>query len=595
MKRLIQWIQLPELSPLPVMDRVFEECTSAFEDDGCILRRITQWEDIEDGGLLFMDDAAGRYHEPEFRPVYQRLASLCPTSIVVGWYWTHPGTENESFFPRIIRLCENHIHRHQTPLARQTYMLRPDVVPLLLRAKEAPEQVGVYPRPLTLHPPDYCFMGGGYKKDWLPPPSLGFTGRYHEVTNHNYLSYESRREIYLSTRFSLAFQSDENIRTGHLSQRVFEGLAYGCIVFCENPLAEQYTRGAVITVRSKEELWEKMREWKEAPLEKIQEQQERGYEWSRRFGTNRTSMALLWNRIQARFHVSWDVSPEVVSTVSVAIIGGLGNQLFQIAAGYAHAHKQGVPLLIQRKKDTENGHRAFYWKTILSSLVPHLRDTLPPCTEVWNDASATVYNPLPALCLSSSSSPSSSHRILHGYYQSSRYFGGLSIKNTLRRLFRAPSDKEHEVCHAYPDLMRNAHRIIVLHARRTDYLQHAGFHGPLPMSYYQKAVEHCLAKTWVKDPIFLLTGDDPTFWSHLATDLPQVYAHSHILLQGESDVRTFILLQQFRHFILSNSTFSWWFAWMARPPTKCIVPKQWFGPQGLSEWEDLYESGWVRI
>jgi hypothetical protein len=168
-------------------------------------------------------------------------------------------------------------------------------------------------------------------------------------------------------------------------------------------------------------------------------------------------------------------------------------------------------------------------------------------------------------------------------------------KKRLHHLFRAPSDMEHAVFHAYPDLMRCAHRVIVLHARRTDYLQHAGFHGPLPMSYYQQAVERCLAEKWVEDPLFLLTGDDPSFWAHLETDLPHVHARSHILLQGESDVRTFILLQQFRHFIMSNSTFIWWAVWMAGPSARCIVPKQWFGPQGLSEWEDVYEPRWMRL
>lgn len=597
MKRLIQWIQISDFAPLPVMDRVFEECTSAFEDDGCVIRRVTRWEEVEDGGLLFMDDAAGRYHLSEFRSSFQRLAALCPNSVVIGWYWEHPGCENESFFPRILRLSEHYVYRRQASPARQAYMLRSDVVPLLLRAKEAPERIGGYSRDIRR---DYCFMGGGYKKDWLPPASLGFTGLYHEVTNHNFLSYEERRDIYLGTRFSLAFQSDENLRTGHLSQRVFEGLAYGCIVFCENPLAEQYTRGAVITVPSREELWAKMKEWKEAPLEKVQAQQERGYEWSRRFGTNRTSMALLWRRIQSRFHVEWDISP--FSTVSVSVIGGLGNQLFQLAAGWAHAHQQGASFKIQRRE--ENGNRTFYWDTLLTLFVPHLRFTLPPVTEKWEGGPATVYRPIPPLSSSPPSlppslppSPSSSflHRHLEGYYQSSSYVGGYTSKQRLRHLFRASSDIEHEVYHAYPELMRCARRVIVLHARRTDYLQHAGFHGPLPISYYQNAVERCLAEEWVKDPIFLLTGDDPAFWSNLAADLPQVHARPHILLREESDVRTFVLLQQFRHFIMSNSTFIWWVVWMAGPSVHCIVPKQWFGPSGLSEWEDIYEPGWVRL
>ncbi len=598
MKRLIQWIQIPDFSPLPVMDRVFEECTSAFEDDGCIIRRVTCWEEVEDGGLLFMDDAAGRYHEPVFRAPFQRLAALCPNSIVVGWYWEHPGCENESFFSRIVRLSEHYLYRHNASPSRQVYMLRPDVVPLLLRAKEAPERIGFWERLPSSDQQDYCFMGGGYKKDWLPPPSLGFTGLYHEVTSNNFLSYETRREVYLSSRFSLAFQSDENIRTGHLSQRVFEGLAYGCIVFCENPLAEQYTRGAVLTVHSREDLWAKMKEWKEASPEKIREQQERGYEWSRQFGSNRTSMSLLWNRIQSRFHVKWDVS--ATSMVSVSVMGGLGNQLFQLAAGWAHAHQQGAHFHIQHRANHENGHRTFYWDTLLTSFRHHLRTTLPPPTEEWDGGPATAYRAIPSLVSSSSSSPSPpslplTHRRLNGYYQSSRYFGTYAMKNQLRHLFRVPSDVEHAVYHTYPEWIRNAHRVIVLHARRTDYLQHAGFHGPLPMSYYQQAVKRCLAEKWIEEPFFLLTGDDPAFWLTLSIDLPQVYACPHIILHKESDIRTFVLLQQFRHFIMSNSTFIWWTAWLARSPIKCIVPKQWFGPDGLPDWEDVYEPGWIRL
>jgi hypothetical protein len=142
--------------------------------------------------------------------------------------------------------------------------------------------------------------------------------------------------------------------------------------------------------------------------------------------------------------------------------------------------------------------------------------------------------------------------------------------------------------------MRNAHRVAVLHARRTDYLIHAAFHGPLPMSYYQQAVEKMT--TMIQEPIFLLCGDDSTFWSHLSEDLPMVHRCPHIILKQESDVRTFILLQQFRHFIMSNSTFIWWAVWMAEKvaPCRVIAPTQWFGPAGLRVWEDIYEPNWIR-
>lgn len=594
MKRLVQWIQIPEFAPLPVMDRVFEELTDAWNDEGCQVRRITRWEEVEDGGILFLDDAAGRYQEPSVQACHTRLAQLCPNSIVVAWYWINPEYRP---FPRMLVTGEHHVYREQVSPVVREYMLRPDFVPLLLRASEAPERIGTYSRPEPLR--DYCFMGGGYRRDWLPPEGE-YTGLYHQVFYDNYLTYSQRREIYLTSRFALAFQSDENIRTGHLSQRIFEGLAYGCIVFCENPLAAQYTRGAVITITSKEDLWKKMAEWRVASPGQVKAQQERGYDWIRRFGTNRTSAALLWNRIQSRFHVDWDPllpspspsSPPLrtllsVPVVSIVLMGGLGNQLFQIAAGYTYARRHQAQFHILDRPPV--GGRPSYWDSLLIRCRPYLISDLPPLLP-WEQGDATVYRPIPPP-LPLSSSPGV---LLNGYFQTSKYFPSASDRTRIHRLFKPPSEIEHAVQYDYAALLRISHRVVVVHARRTDYITHAAFHGPLPMSYYRKAVDQ--VRSTVEDPFFLLCSDDPTFWSTLATDLPEVHARPHTILQGETDIRTFALLSHFRHFIISNSTFMWWVVWMAeqRAPANVIAPQKWFGPMGLPNWEDLYEPSWHR-
>ena len=45
------------------------------------------------------------------------------------------------------------------------YMMKPDFVPLKLRSNESPQLVGTYPKNIER---DYCYMGGGYKMDWIP-------------------------------------------------------------------------------------------------------------------------------------------------------------------------------------------------------------------------------------------------------------------------------------------------------------------------------------------------------------------------------------------------------------------------------------------
>jgi hypothetical protein len=63
---------------------------------------------------------------------------------------------------------------------------------------------------------------------------------------------------------------------------------------------------------------------------------------------------------------------------------------------------------------------------------------------------------------------------------------------------------------------------------------------------------------------------------------------------NESDIDTLILLQQFKHCIMSNSTFIWWAVWLGNF-TNVIAPSKWFGPTGPKQWEDIYEPSWIRI
>jgi spore maturation protein CgeB len=164
-------------------------------------------------------------------------------------------------------------------------------VPMLFRANDNPDLIGNYERNVTR---DYCYMGAPYRKDWVPK---NFSGIYHSGEWNTYLNYNKRKEIYLSSMFALGFQSDTNIDAGHLSQRLFEGMAYGCIVFCENKLAEEYTNGIIVYVSSKEDLCNKMSFYKNNP-NIISEKQQKGYKWIKEQGTNRYSIKMYIDKIK---------------------------------------------------------------------------------------------------------------------------------------------------------------------------------------------------------------------------------------------------------------------------------------------------------
>ena len=268
--------------------------------------------------------------------------------------------------------------------------------------------------------------------------------------------------------------------------------------------------------------------------------------------------------------------------VSVHIKGGLGNQLFQIAAAYAYAKKEKGILHILHKE--HNGDRPVYWETVLHRVKPYLVQSIPPHMIHWNEVLPTMYHSIPPL--------TSQGVLLDGYRQTSNYFYNYEIQQELRELFAPSSALMNEMSARYSFLLENKDRVVVVHARRTDYLrnQHMiDFHGPLSSSYYKEAIQKMKEK--VKDPIWLLTSDDNRYWMEIEKELD---IHAPVILMNESDIHTFALLQQFQHVIMSNSTFIWWCVWMA-DAKHVIAPSKWFGPTGPHPYDDIYEDHWERI
>jgi hypothetical protein len=263
----------------------------------------------------------------------------------------------------------------------------------------------------------------------------------------------------------------------------------------------------------------------------------------------------------------------ILSPVTVNIMGGLGNQLFQLAAAYSYAKKGTL-----RIHSTKNGSRPFYWDSICHAFLPYLVETLPSTLTVWHEPLPTMYTAIPSL-------PDGGIH-LHGYFQTSLYHVD---KEEIRSLFASPPLYVQSVQEAYHTLLAQSHRVIVVHCRQTDYLTHREIHGPLKMDYYRRAIEK--ARSWVEDPLFLLCGDDPSFWAPLCAELPSTTYH---VLEEPSDVRTFLLLQQFRHVIMSNSTFIWWCVYLSSAD-HVIVPAKWFGPKGPSPFHDIYEATWIQM
>lgn len=163
---------------------------------------------------------------------------------------------------------------------------------------------------------------------------------------------------------------------------------------------------------------------------------------------------------------------------------------------------------------------------------------------------------------------------LEGIFPSPRYFQ--EIVDVIRQdfSFREPLAGEAKV---FSGKIVEGNSVCV-HVRRGDYVISASAnqtHGLCPLSYYQAALS-LLRERGVTDPqLFVFSDDIPWCQENLKLDAPTTYVGPEYA--GEKDADHFKLMTACKHFIIPNSTFSWWAAWLSTASAEKVVvaPRKW--------------------
>ena len=270
-------------------------------------------------------------------------------------------------------------------------------------------------------------------------------------------------------------------------------------------------------------------------------------------------------------------------SILINIMGALGNQMFLLSAGYAYSRYYKYKLQIL--KENNNGIRPYYWENILKKWCNYLVDKLPDTLSIYTEQKETTYTAIPNTL--------ENGLFLKGYYQTSKYFYNDTIKQEIKELMSPSLELLEKIKNKYKYLLDNIDRVIVIHARRTDYITFSDIHGPLSSDYYIKAIDKMLDK--IPNPIFLMSSDDNSYWNELKAVYSKINNYEQHILYNESDINIMTLLQQFSYYIMSNSTFIWWCVWLSDNTKYVISPSKWFGPKGPKEYNDIYEDNWERI
>lgn len=158
---------------------------------------------------------------------------------------------------------------------------------------------------------------------------------------------------------------------------------------------------------------------------------------------------------------------------------------------------------------------------------------------------------------------------LKGWFQSEKYFK--HIRSVLLKEF-TPKTKirvSQKLRTAFEDL-----ESVSLHVRRGDYVR---INQALNIVYYKKAIEYM--KQIYDNPIFLIFSDDLEWVKeHLFINARYIYVNEDRKLE---DYEELFIMSRCKSNIISNSTFSWWAAWLNQNENKTVIaPKKWTKEQG---------------
>ena len=284
--------------------------------------------------------------------------------------------------------------------------------------------------------------------------------------------------------------------------------------------------------------------------------------------------------------------------ITCNVMGGLGNQLFQIFASMAYALEHNIKLVFPYEYKIMARHT--YWETFLNelkffttnnenhglsnydiSLFPRYIERTPKYTPFPKFGQYNVF--------------------LSGYFQSYKYFQ--SSRTTLFKMIRLDKKKEM-VKQKYPHLFAGDDMdFISIHFRMGDYKDKRIYHPVMNYEYFENALRYIMenkTKTAKTRALYFCENEDNTYVGQKIGLLHAKYPDIEFVKvdDGIEDYEQLLIMSCLNHYIIPNSTFSWWGAYFNESNDKIVCyPSVWFGEayEHTHDSSDLIPPEWVQI
>jgi len=279
--------------------------------------------------------------------------------------------------------------------------------------------------------------------------------------------------------------------------------------------------------------------------------------------------------------------------ITCNLMGGLGNQIFQIFATISYAIKSQNQFKFLNLETLGTGTttlRYTFWKTFFSNLKPFLISELPR-VDIIKEKGFT-YDVLPIKKMIDKDV------MIYGYFQSYKYFKDdydIICRIISIRKLKTNLQEKLNLQHIY-----NFENTISMHFRIGDYKKIQDFHPLTTYNYYERSLNH-IKSTYIDhnfDVIYFCEDVDIDDVLIIINKLIHNFPNYNFTRGDNSlaDWEQMLFMSLCHHNIIANSSFSWWAAYFNSCGDKIVCyPSVWFGQSANIDTKDLCPSEWNKI
>lgn len=291
--------------------------------------------------------------------------------------------------------------------------------------------------------------------------------------------------------------------------------------------------------------------------------------------------------------------------VIVQLEGGLGNQLFQYAAGHALALRTHTELRLDlgqlgdgryrpyrlgifdlearpaRKGEIpfefRQPHRSPLARKVVGRLPRRLLEQLGGGPRVVRESGFAFHDSVVRV---------TGDVYLVGFWQSPRYFEDAA--EVIRSDLALSPGRVGVRADLAAEVGQNG--TVSVHVRRGDYVSHA-LMSPCSVAYYERALELLATRVQLRR-VYVFSDDIAWARKELQFAAPTIFVSAP---DGRSDMADFFLMGLCQHHVIANSSFSWWAAWLGRHLHGYVVsPSRWFNDATI-DIRDLRPADWLVV